>query len=219
MDQVQGIIFDCDGVLFESRKANLAYYNRILAAFEYDPVTPEQKQRAHLCHTASSPDVLTRLMSPDDVTAALEFAAQLDYREFIPFMEPEPCLTLMLQGLAQKFPLAVATNRGASIRSILEHFQLDVYFNVIVSSRDVLRPKPEPDMLLLAAEQLNLTPQNCLFIGDSELDQLAARRAGIPFAGYGGHIAGDYQLQDHRQLLTWFGEPLAKTAEEGRGIT
>lgn len=213
MDQVKGIIFDCDGVLFESRKANLAYYNRILAAFDYAPVTPEQKQRAHLCHTASSPDVLAELLCPEDVTPALEFAAQLDYREFIPFMEPEPSLAEMLQGLSQSFPLAVATNRGASIRSILEHFQLDVYFNVIVNSRDVRRPKPEPDMLLLAAAQLKLNPQNCLFIGDSELDQQAARRAGIPFVGYGGGIEGDYQLREHQELLVWFGNSLDKTAD------
>jgi len=213
MDQIQAVIFDCDGVLFESRKANLAYYNRILDAFNYSPVTVKQKDRAHLCHTASSPDVLSVLMAKDDVQHALEFAAQLDYREFIPFMEPEPGLSEMLDGMSSELPLAVGTNRGASILSILEHFELDKFFSVVVNSRDVQRPKPEPDMLLLAAQRLGFPPVSCLFVGDSELDQRAAKGAGTPFAGYGGGIDGDYTLENHRQLLEWFNQEPAPDTE------
>ena len=36
LKQIEALIFDCDGVLFESREANLAYYNRILEKFSYD---------------------------------------------------------------------------------------------------------------------------------------------------------------------------------------
>lgn len=204
MDRVQGVIFDCDGVLFESRKANLAYYNRILSEFRYAPVTPEHKALAHLCHTASSPDVLSRLVKQEDLSPALEFAGQLDYRDFIPFMVPEPSLITMLEEMSLKIPLAVATNRGASILSILEHFRMDHYFSAIVNSRDVPRPKPAPDMLLLAAQKLGVSPEYCLFVGDSELDQMAAERAGVPFVGYGGGIDGDYALENHGQLLEWF---------------
>ena len=38
MNNINGIIFDCDGVLFESRKANLAYYNAVLSQFGEPPV-------------------------------------------------------------------------------------------------------------------------------------------------------------------------------------
>lgn len=204
MKHVKGVIFDCDGVLFESRKANLAYYNRILSAFDYAPVVPEQRELSHLCHTASSPDVLATLMSKEHVTPALEYAAQLDYRDFIPYMEPTPGLQLMLEGLSQSLPLAIATNRGTSIRPILDHFGFGHFFKVIVNSKDVPRPKPEPDMLFLAAERLGVVPQDCLFVGDSELDQKAAERAGIPFVGYGGGVEGEYSTSDHQQLLEWF---------------
>ncbi|MDT8419589.1 MAG: HAD-IA family hydrolase [Desulfuromonadales bacterium] len=205
MKQVRGIIFDCDGVLFESRSANLAYYNRILAAFGYPSVTADQAERAHLCHTASSPVVLAELLEPDHVEPALEFAAQLDYREFLSFMTPEPSLTEMLEALATELPLAVATNRGKSIHAILKHFALDGYFQAVVSSHDVCRPKPEPDMLLLAANRLQLAPELCLFVGDSELDQQAAERAGVPFACYGSAIPAAWRLESHRQLLNWIG--------------
>lgn len=201
MNKIAGIIFDCDGVLFESRQANLAYYNRILEQFSYPAITVEQPERAHLCHTASSPYVLSVLVNPEELQPALEYAATLDYRQFIPQMKPEPYLKRVLEKLSHKYPLAVATNRGTSVEPILSHFGLEDYFSAVITSCDVSRPKPAPDMLLLAAEKLGAVPEKCLFIGDSELDQQAAASAKVRFAGYGGCVSGELNLQSHLQLL------------------
>ncbi|MDX2480730.1 MAG: HAD-IA family hydrolase [Desulfuromusa sp.] len=203
MSRIEAVIFDCDGVMFESRQANLAYYNRILEQFSYPPVSPEQKELARLCHTASSPEVLANLLHEEDLSPALSFSTTLDYREFIPHMEPEPNLTELLKQLTGQYLLAVATNRGQSIVSILDHFNLRDYFLTIVTSHDVERPKPAPDMLFLAAEKLNIVPENCLFIGDSELDKLAAAGANMQFAGYGGIVSGIISLSNHLDLLDY----------------
>jgi HAD superfamily hydrolase (TIGR01509 family) len=203
MSRIDGIIFDCDGVLFESRQANLAYYNRILEKFSYPLVSAEQTERAHLCHTASSPNVLAVLIDEADLEPALEYAATLDYREFIPHMQPEPNLEHVLRELSIRYPLAIATNRGTSVEPILSHFGFADYFTVIVTSKDVARPKPAPDMLLLASEKLGFAPQNCLFIGDSELDQRAAEDAQARFASYGGLGSGEVALENHLQLLDY----------------
>lgn len=215
MSSIEGVIFDCDGVLFESREANLAYYRRILEKFSYQPVVVEQKELAHLCHTASSADVLAVLVKPQDLQHALDYAATLDYREFIPYMQPEPHLAFVLEKLALDYPLAVATNRGASVEAILTHFGFEHYFSAIITSRDVKRPKPAPDMLLLASERLKMAPENCLFIGDSELDQQAAAGAKVRFAGYGGLESGELVLQNHLQLLDYL--PAAQKNREPDG--
>ncbi len=201
MSRLEGIIFDCDGVLFESRAANLAYYNRILEKFSYPIVEPDQKEQAHLCHTASTPNVLAKLVAPGDLQPALEYAATLDYREFIPDLTPEPHLEYVLGQLSARFPLAIATNRGTSVEAILSHFGISDFFNVIVTCRDVAKPKPAPDMLLLASQRLGLAPQSCLFIGDSELDLQAATGAQVRFVGYGGLAAGEQAIDSHLQLL------------------
>lgn len=203
MRQIEGIIFDCDGVLFESKNANLAYYNRILQKFSYPLVTEDQRDHAKLCHTASSADVLAVLVKPDDYQPALDYAATLDYREFIPHMQPEPHLAEVLQKLALEYPLAIATNRGTSVEPILSHFGIEEYFSTVVTSKDVERPKPAPDMLLLASKRLGFAPERCLFVGDSELDQRAAAGAKVRFVGYGGIEAGEVTLQTHLQLLEY----------------
>lgn len=202
MTGLRGVIFDCDGVLFESHRANLAFYNAVLDYFGEAPVRPEETARAHLCHTAASPRVLETLLGNERAAAGLAYAASLDYRQFIPFMTPEPGLQPSLAQLAKTLPLAVATNRGRSVRAVLKHFALEDFFSVVVTSKDVAAPKPSPDMLLLALQQLKLAPEEVLFVGDSELDQAAARAAGIRFVAYKGMIEGDYAVHSHRELVT-----------------
>lgn len=205
-----GIVFDCDGVLFESRAANLAYYNRVLEHFGVESVTVEDRERAHLCHTAASPQVFATLLGAERAQLALSMAAKLDYRDFIPRMTPEPGLIEALHLLSARYPLAIATNRGASMHEILCHFGMERYFSAVVTSRDVPRPKPYPDMLLLAASRLGKAPDELLFVGDSELDAQAAGAAGMPFMAYGTRELGaKAQVNSHAQLLRWCEEKVS----------
>jgi len=205
MREIKGIVFDCDGVLFESRAANLAYYNAVLVEFGEPPVQPQETDRAHLCHTAASPQVFATLLGAKRGAEALVMAASLDFRRFIPDMLPEPFVDETLAALALRFPLAVATNRGNSMHEILQHFNLARHFQAVVTSRDVVRPKPHPDMLHLAASRLGLGEEELLFIGDSELDQAAAREAGVSFVAYRNDTMGGVSVTSHRHLLKLIG--------------
>lgn len=197
----KGIIFDCDGVLFESKNANLAYYNEIFTAFDVPAVTMEQEERAHICHTAATPQVFAALLGPERAQLAIRMAAGIDYRKFIPFMTPEPQLHEVIATLAERYPLAVATNRGTSMSAILSHFDLDRYFTVVITSRDVARPKPFPDMLHLAANRLGIAEKELLFVGDSELDAAAAAAAGMPFIAYRSIQGEAPAISSHRDIF------------------
>jgi phosphoglycolate phosphatase len=206
---VDGIIFDCDGVLFESLQANLAFYNTILQHFGEHEVAIEDADRVHLCHTAASPRVFEVLLGADRVGEAMALAKNLGFRQFIPLMVPEPGIHDVLARLSERIPLAVATNRGNSMSELLGHFDLYRYFHTVVTSRDVNQPKPSPDMLLLAAERLGIEPERLLFVGDSELDMEASRRAGMPFAAYKKPLEGDLRIDDHQELLNLVVPPTA----------
>ncbi|NIQ95504.1 MAG: HAD family hydrolase [Desulfuromonadales bacterium] len=207
MKDLKGIIFDCDGVLFESRQANLAYYNTIFAEMgETLVISADDGPRAQLCHTACSHDVFVELLGPQKAQHALECAAGLDYRRFIPYMQPEPGMAQTLDRLSRRFSLALATNRGTSAEPILEHFDLRHHFSAVVTSRDVPRPKPSPDMLHLALQRLGLAGEQVLYIGDSDLDRQAAREAKILFAAYKTDVRGDLVLESFSGLLDWVGD-------------
>ncbi len=203
MKRIKGVVFDCDGVMFESRRANLAYYNAILEYFGEDPVAETDRERAVLCHTAASPEVLLALLGEERRAAALDYAAKIDYRQFIPYMTPEPDLYEVLSELSANVPLAVATNRGFSMPEILRHFELSRFFKAVVTSRDVERPKPHPDMLLLATHRLGVEAGDLLFVGDSVYDRAAAESAGMPFVAYKPTFDAEAHIESHRRLLDY----------------
>ncbi|WP_305044355.1 HAD family hydrolase [Geoalkalibacter sp.] len=201
MTNARAIVFDCDGVLFESRAANLSFYNTILEHFGAPPVCMEDEATLALCHTAASPEVLRVLLGAHQVSAALAYASSLDYRRFVPLLEMEPGLREALTDLGRDYPLAVATNRGASGEDLLVHFGLRHHFSAVVTSRDVPRPKPWPDMLVEAARRLGCRTDELLFVGDSTLDRQAALGAGSHFVAYKNDLDGDWRVRSHEQLV------------------
>jgi HAD superfamily hydrolase (TIGR01509 family) len=206
MKGVRGIIYDCDGVLFDSRRANLAFYSHVLEHFGVPAVTEADPIKAHLCHTAASPVVFDRLLGGQLGHDALAFARTVDYRQFIPLLSIEDGVRRALPILAGKMPLALATNRGASVRELLGYFDLQGFFQVVVTCNDVPRPKPAPDMLLLAARRMKRAGEELLFVGDSELDHQAADHAGIRFAAYRGLVEGGVVVRDHWELVQMLGQ-------------
>lgn len=206
MRDIRGIIFDCDGVLFDSRQANLAYYNAVLEQLGETPVAADDEEKACLCHTASSPQVLAFLVGEERLEQALALADSLDYRRFVPFMKPEPGLRQALEILSESFPLALATNRSRGVVGLLEHFGLAPYFRTVVTSSDVARPKPHPDMLEAAAALLGLRPEELLFVGDSVVDREAAQKAGISFVAFKEAIRGEYRVAGFDQLVALVGK-------------
>lgn len=196
------IVFDCDGVLFDSLKANLAFYSTVLTAMGAPPIDPADTARVELCHTASSRVVFETLLGKDAGERALALAAEMTFDDFIGVMEPHPGMAPALERLAAQLPLGVATNRGASIHAIVRHFALGHLFRAVVSCLDVAAPKPAPDMVVLAAKQLGCAPEALLFVGDSELDRRAAQAAGATFAAFRSPVKGDYALSSFDELLS-----------------
>lgn len=202
MTEVRGIIYDCDGVLFDSRRANLAFYRHVLEYFDKPLLLDESSPEADLCHTHASAVVFEVLLGEARVAEAQAFAARTDLHFLLDLMTPEEGMPDILELLAGRVDLALATNRGHSVRDLLRHFRMLPHFQTIVTSQDVQRPKPSPDMLLLAVEGLGLSPDEVLFVGDSDLDSQAAYHAGVRFVAYKGLVESELVIQNHMELLT-----------------
>ena len=182
MAQVQLVIFDCDGVMFDSRGANEAYYNHILIHFKKPPMNREQADYVHM-HTA---DQSVAYLFRDDprVEQALAYRHEISYHPFIPAMRMEPYLMAFLEYLRPQHKTAISTNRSDTMHRVLLEHGLEGYFDLVVSSLDVKRPKPDPESLLKILGHFDLAPHEAICIGDSKIDELAARAARIPLVAY-----------------------------------
>jgi len=116
----------------------------------------------------------------------------------------------LLEALQGRYRLAVVTTRARpEAHAFLEQLGLAAFFPVVVTRQDVLRLKPHPEPVRLAAQKLGVSPERCIMVGDTVPDIRAARRAGAwavgVLSGFGerGEIerAGAHLVLERAALL------------------
>ncbi len=203
---IKAVIFDCDGVMFDSEEANKAYYNNVLEHFHKPPMSEDEFRYTHM-HTT---DEGIRYLFRNDETQianALEYNKNMDYLSLVQYMNEDPGLKPLLKDLRPDYLTAVATNRTTTMHNVLETFNLKNLFDYVVTALDVENPKPAPDMLNHILNKYNFKPEECLFIGDSKLDSQAAEQAGMVFTAFKNrelradiHITEFHELKEYLSL-------------------
>jgi phosphoglycolate phosphatase len=176
------VAFDCDGVLFDSRQANTAFYNAILANFGQPPLGLEAVDYVHSHTVWESLELIFRGYA--DLEAVFQFCRTFDYSPFIPLMLEEPYLREFLHFLRPTCYTALATNRSTTTQAVLSHHRLAEAFDLVVSAQDVTRPKPHPESFFRILEHFGLRPEEAIYIGDTRVDEEFAARAGVLLVAY-----------------------------------
>lgn len=182
LTSVRGIIFDCDGVLINSYKANVWYYNSFRERFGLEPMTPEE---AHFSHTHNVFESLKRILPKENYDEALRHRADFDYRDVIPYLEREPDLMELLEWLRSAGVLmAVNTSRTDTMDLVNDAMGFGDYFSPVVTSMVVSSPKPHPEGVHMIADAWRMNLSKIVFVGDSSVDLKTARAAGVRFWSY-----------------------------------
>jgi HAD superfamily hydrolase (TIGR01509 family) len=200
---IKAVIYDCDGVLFDSFEANFAFYSQIVERFGKPPLDRADAETMRILHTYANKEVLNVLFAKDccmDEVAA--FSASIEYRKLFPLLTMEEGLRETLEFLHARVELAVCTNRSSSMEALLETFGLERYFSCVMTAGRVTHPKPHPEPLLKVLEQYGLSPAQALFVGDSDVDRQAAEAAGVPFIAYKGDMPALARIDRHRDLIS-----------------
>jgi phosphoglycolate phosphatase len=196
----QVIIYDCDGVLIDSRESNRAFYNHILDQFGLEPLTEAQLAAVHVSTAQGAIDYL--FQGHPSREAAQAYQKTINNAPFLPLIRLEPHIREVLTRLRPRYRTAIATNRGKSLALVLRNLGLDELFDLMVSAYDVTRPKPDPECLEKILTHFRLGPEAALYIGDAALDQEVAAAAGVPFGAYKNPgLAARYHLESHLDLL------------------
>ncbi len=135
----------------------------------------------------------------------LELYNQQNYSHTLPY----PNVTKTLETLAKKgYQMAVLTNNPEHvIQPILTHTNIQPYFKICLGNDSLPQQKPHPMPLLYICEQLHITPQEAVMVGDSKNDILAAHKAGIESIGltYGYNYGEDIKNVQPSIILSDFG--------------
>jgi HAD superfamily hydrolase (TIGR01509 family) len=177
---IEAVVFDLDGVLIQTEE--LWDEVREGLARAGDGRYGEEEQRAMM--GMSSPE-WSRYMhdhvglpaSPDEIAAEVVRQMAGRYREQLPLIDGA---VEAVERLAARWPLGVASSSNRElIDLVLELSGLDRYFQATVSSEEVARGKPAPDVYLEACRRLGVEPTRAAAVEDSHAGIASAKAAGM----------------------------------------
>lgn len=181
LDGLDGVVFDCDGVLFDSWEVNKTYYNLIREGMGLGPMDADMEAFVHAHAVRESVEHITPEGRLDE---AQRVRASLNYADLIHLMRPEPGLAEMLAAIrGAGLWLGVYTNRTTTMHLVLERFDLGHFFHKVVTAGDV-RPKPDPEGMYSILSSWRTSPDRLAYVGDTRLDQIVAEKTGTRFWAY-----------------------------------
>jgi phosphoglycolate phosphatase len=202
--KIRCVIYDCDGVLFDSLEANTKLYNDLCKMVGRGPLRKNEMEYVHT-HTVFEAIHFIFGGKDDLEKKALEILKQkqVDLKNYIEYLKMEPHLFQTLENLKEKGILrAINTNRTTSMPYIMDRFHLWPYFEMVVTALDVENPKPNPESIEKIIKAFQLKKEEAVFVGDSEVDQQTAKSSGIKFIAYKNkEVANDAYINDHLDLL------------------
>jgi HAD superfamily hydrolase (TIGR01509 family) len=202
--KIQCVIYDCDGVLFDSLEANRKLYNDLAISIGRSPLQDEEVNYVH-SHTVF--ESIHFIFRDDEVSEkkALERLKGIDFKDYIVYMKMEPHLLEALSRLKEGgVRRAINTNRTTSMKFIMERFGLWPYFDMVVTALDVKHPKPHPESIEKILTALNLNKDETLFVGDSEVDRQTAESCGVRFIAYKNReIVENIFIDDHLEVVEY----------------
>ena len=200
MPALKLVIFDCDGVMFDSKDANKHFYNHILARFGHPPMTSEELEYVHMHHVMDSVRHIFRHY-PEDLAAAEQDRKSIDYLPFLKYMTMEPDLPEFLRLLRPTCDAAISTNRTTTMSTLLKIFELEKYFDLVVTAVDVERPKPHPEALHKILDHFGCRVEEAVYIGDSEVDRQHTASLGMRLIAYKNPaLAAEFHVQSFMEI-------------------
>jgi HAD superfamily hydrolase (TIGR01509 family) len=192
---IELVMFDADGVLFDSEESNVAYYNWIFAQLGEPPLDRDE-QIASISFAAS--EVFAARARGDAAKLGMmhDLTRNMDQTPFFKMLRPPFELRPFMLQLKRRYKLGLATNRSATVPALVEHLGLSGVFDAVASALDKVPPKPAPDILRLCLQRAGVDAAQAVYVGDSRIDREAAERAGMHFIGVGR------RLEHHRMIAT-----------------
>ncbi|EAR00466.1 beta-phosphoglucomutase [Maribacter sp. HTCC2170] len=207
-----GFIFDLDGVIVDTAKYHYLAWKKLASDLGFE-FTHEQNE---LFKGVSRKRCLEILLDIGKIKATKEqfdkwmVDKNKDYLEYIDRMDDSevlPDVQRILDFLKERgIPIALGS-ASKNARPILEKVNLLPYFDSIVDGNNVTKAKPDPEVFLIAAKNLNVEPNNCVVFEDALAGIEAANNAGMTSIGIGDANVlthADFNFKDFTEIKQGF---------------
>lgn len=214
----KGFIFDLDGVIVDTAKYHYLAWKKLANELGFE-FTKEQNE---MFKGVSRKRCLEILLDIGKVEATQEqfdrwmIEKNEDYLSYIDKMDESeilPKVKKVLKYLKKKEQPIALGSASKNAQPILEKVGLMPYFQSIVDGNSVTKAKPDPEVFLIAANDLNMKPEDCIVFEDSVAGIQAANIANMVSIGIGDEKVlheADYNFKDFTEMKKKFIKKLIK---------
>lgn len=197
------IIFDLDGTVVDSWDSTMRFFNAIRLGVGLAELNPVEEK---FIFTASIEEGIEWAIPKKLWPRARQIWQDTDFQALAAYTKPQPGIAELLGWLkGTGVGLGLNTNSGNETHQVLEAVGLAGYFDSIVTADNVPRPKPDSAGVRRILKDLNCSPADSVYIGDSHVDEKTARAAGVDFWLYGpAEVRADWRVEFYGELLDYF---------------
>jgi len=177
---IKGLIFDCDGTLVDSMPLHFHAWETVLQRHNLNLT----EERFYGWAGLPVDQIIQRLADEKglivDVAGIAEERDVFFHSQPLDLFRPVEVVVEIARSFRGVLPMAVATgSTPASAEASLQAIGVLDWFDAVVSSQEVVHPKPAPDVFLLAAERISVPPSQCVAFEDGDAGLASAREAGM----------------------------------------
>lgn len=188
--KLKAIIFDLDGVIVDTAKYHFLAWKRLAAELGYD-LNEADNERLKGVSRIRSLEIILELAGLEKSIAEMEEMATRKnewFKDYINEVRPEE----IFEGVPELIKTIKVDNKKIALASssknaqrVIELLQIADVFDAVVDGTMITHTKPDPEIFLMAANKLQLSPDECLVIEDAEAGVEAALAAGMKCIGVG----------------------------------
>lgn len=215
-----GILFDLDGTLLDTAPDFISVIEQIRQEEGLPALDEDLIYKLRLSVSESTASVIKAGLNIDAIDPQYPLFRERfirDYQKILgQYTKPFPGIEDLLRTLEQRqIPWGIVTNKpGFLTEPLLQQQGLYKRAACVISGDSTPTPKPHPAPLLMACQQMQVSANDCLYIGDAERDIIAGNAAGMTtitaLFGYIDNIelakawAAHHSVHHADEILPWF---------------
>jgi len=190
MNNIKACLFDLDGVIVDTAKYHYLAWRKLANELGFD-FTEEQNERLKGVSRMDSLNILLEIgkVNLDEETKIklaekknncyLEYITKIDKSEVLPGVED------FIKSLKENGVKVALGSASKNAVLILENIEMINYFDVIIDGTKISKAKPDPEVFLAGARELNISTENCVVFEDAEAGIEAAKNGGMKAVAVG----------------------------------
>ncbi len=201
---IQAILFDLDGLMFDSEPHSLASWEAVLKerGVQLDQLTIDSILGRRIDATART--LIDKYQLPDTVPGLSEAKTEYQIAHLAGNVKPMPGLVELLDEVDRRGLKKAIASSGIRpyVEAVLRVNGLRDRFSVIITGDQVAHGKPAPDVFLAAARALNVEPQHCLVLEDASAGVQAAKAGGMYCIAVPDHSVAQLDLSQADRIMS-----------------